>query len=55
MEIPSAAFNNAIRIANDYGLNGKKIQLEWIPPATATSDPNGRFIILEKPRNVFDD
>lgn len=38
------------RIANDYGLRGQKITVQWIAPRSATDDPRGIFVIIPKER-----
>ena len=49
MNIPLAAFNAAVQIANDQGLLGKRVNLVWVPPQTASQSEMGVFIVREKP------
>lgn len=39
----------AVKMANDAGLYGRRIDVQWLPPQTASSDPYGFFIVQEKP------
>ena len=48
-QIPTEAFARAVQIANEAGLRGRKVEIVWIPPATASSDPLGSFAVVDVP------
>lgn len=47
MNIPPEAFARAVEIANQAGLNGREVQVQWIPPTIATQSYIGAFVVTD--------
>jgi len=45
IQIPMLAFRQAIKFANDAGRFGRKVNVLWVPPQSASQDPIGFFIV----------